>query len=150
MNQVTLVGNLGADPELKYLQDGTAVCNLRVCTSEKWTDKAGVQQERSHWHNVVLWGTEAETLARAASKGTRVMIVGGSLETRDYDSREGEKRYVTEVVVRWPRGQIAIVPRSDDTRGAAPAQAGYGQGRPAEQPRGGYGQQPAARRAREA
>jgi single-strand DNA-binding protein len=96
VNKVILIGNLGRDPEVKYTQGGTAVANLNIATNEVWTDKAGQKQERTEWHRVVVWGKQAQVLSEHLSKGKQV-YVEGSLQTRSWDDREGNKRYTTEI-----------------------------------------------------
>jgi len=96
VNKVILIGNLGRDPEVKYTQNGTAVANLSVATNEVWTDKSGQKQERTEWHRVVVWGKQAQVLAEHLGKGKQV-YVEGSLQTRSWDDRDGNKRYTTEV-----------------------------------------------------
>ena len=96
VNKVILIGNLGRDPEVKYTQGGTAVANLNIATNEVWTDKAGQKQERTEWHRVVVWGKQAQVLAEHLGKGKQV-YVEGSLQTRSWDDREGNKRYTTEI-----------------------------------------------------
>lgn len=99
VNKVILIGNLGADPELRYTQTGQAVANLRIATNERWTDKDGAQQERTEWHRVVVWGRQAENCEKYLSKGRQVYIEG-KLQTRDWDDRDGNKRYSTEIVAQ--------------------------------------------------
>jgi len=96
VNKVILIGNLGRDPEVKYTQNGTAVANLSVATNEVWTDKSGQKQERTEWHRVVVWGKQAQVLAEHLAKGKQI-YVEGSLQTRSWDDRDGNKRYTTEV-----------------------------------------------------
>jgi single-strand DNA-binding protein len=96
VNKVILIGNLGRDPEVKYTQTGTAVANLNIATNEVWTDKAGQKQERTEWHRVVVWGKQAQVLSELLTKGKQV-YVEGSLQTRQWDDREGNKRYTTEI-----------------------------------------------------
>jgi single-strand DNA-binding protein len=96
LNKVILIGNLGRDPEVKYTQSGTAVANLSVATNEVWTDRNGERQERTEWHRVVVWGKQAEIAAEHLAKGKQV-YVEGSLQTRSWDDKEGNKRYTTEV-----------------------------------------------------
>ena len=96
VNKVILIGNLGRDPEVKYTQTGTAVANLNVATNEVWTDKAGQKQERTEWHRVVVWGKQAQIVGEHLAKGKQV-YVEGSLQTRSWDDRDGNKRYTTEV-----------------------------------------------------
>ena len=97
LNRVMLLGNLGADPELRMTSGGQAVLKLRLATSETYLDRNRVRQERTEWHSVVVWGKRAEALAKFLTKGTR-MFVEGSLRTSSYDDKEGHKRYRTEVV----------------------------------------------------
>ncbi|HEU5181348.1 MAG TPA: single-stranded DNA-binding protein [Candidatus Polarisedimenticolia bacterium] len=96
VNKVILIGNLGRDPEVKYTQNGTAVANLNIATNEVWTDKAGQKQERTEWHRVVVWGKQAQVLGDLLTKGKQV-YVEGSLQTRSWDDKDGNKRYTTEV-----------------------------------------------------
>jgi single-strand DNA-binding protein len=96
VNKVILVGNLGRDPEVRYIRDGTAVANLRIATSETWNDANGQKQERTEWHRVVAWGKLAEIAKEYMTKGRQV-YVEGRLQTRSWDDREGNKRYTTEV-----------------------------------------------------
>jgi len=97
VNKVILVGNLGADPDMRYTPSGQGVCELRVATSESWNDKNGQRQERVEWHRVVVWGKRAEVCAKYLSKGRQV-YVEGRIQTRSYDDKEGNKRYITEVI----------------------------------------------------
>lgn len=99
VNRVYLIGNLGRDPEVRYTQSGQAVAKFPVATSEKWTDQQGQRQEHTEWHNVVVWGKQAENCARYLSKGRQV-FVEGVLRTRSYDDRDGNKRFITEVIAR--------------------------------------------------
>jgi single-strand DNA-binding protein len=96
LNRVMLLGNLGADPELRYTQSGQAVLNMRLATTESYLDKNKVRQERTDWHNVVLWGKRGEALAKFLTKGTTLFIEGG-LRTSSYDDKDGNKRYKTEI-----------------------------------------------------
>lgn len=97
LNRVMLLGNLGADPELRYTQGGQPVLNMRLATTESYLDKDKVRRERTDWHNVVLWGKRGEALAKFLTKGTAV-FVEGRLQTSSYDDRDGNKRYKTEIV----------------------------------------------------
>ncbi|WP_437656897.1 single-stranded DNA-binding protein [Sorangium sp. So ce1182] len=97
LNRVMLLGNLGADPELRFTQGGQAVLNLRLATTESYLDRDKVRKERTDWHNVVIWGKRAEALGKILSKGSS-LFVEGSLRTSSYDDRDGNKRYKTEVV----------------------------------------------------
>lgn len=97
VNKVILIGNLGADPEVRYTQGGTAVANLRIATNEVWNDKQGNRQERTEWHRVVVWGKQGEQCAEYLSKG-RTVYLEGKLQTREWNDKEGRKNYSTEVV----------------------------------------------------
>lgn len=98
VNKVILVGNLGADPETRHTVAGTAVCELRLATSEQWTDKqTGQRQERVEWHTVSLFGRLAEVAGEYLRKGRQV-YVEGQLRTDEYTDRDGIKRYKTKVV----------------------------------------------------
>jgi len=98
VNKVILVGHLGKDPEVKYTPSSTAVANFSMATSESWKDKnTGQKQERTEWHRVVVWGKLAEIVGQYLKKGALV-YVGGKLQTRKYQDKEGKERYITEVV----------------------------------------------------
>ena len=96
VNKVILIGNLGRDPEVRYTQNGSAVANFTLATNEVWTDKGGARQERTEWHRIVVWGKQAEIAREHLSKGKQV-YVEGSLQTRQWDDREGNKRQTTEI-----------------------------------------------------
>ena len=97
LNRVMLLGNLGADPELRFTQSGQAVLNLRLATTESYLDKDKVRRERTDWHSVVIWGKRGEALAKILTKGSSLFIEG-SIRTSSYDDREGNKRYKTEII----------------------------------------------------
>src|SRR6185295_5754899 len=97
LNRVMLLGNLGADPELRFTQGGQGVLNMRLATTESYLDKDKVRRERTDWHNVVVWGKRGEALAKILAKGSS-LFVEGSLRTSSYDDREGNKRYKTEII----------------------------------------------------
>jgi single-strand DNA-binding protein len=99
LNRVMLLGNLGADPELRMTGGGQAVLKLRLATSETYMDRNKARQERTEWHNVVIWGKRAEALAKILTKGTRIFVEGG-LRTSSYDDRDGNKKYRTEIVAQ--------------------------------------------------
>ncbi len=96
VNKVVLIGNLGADPELRHTSSNVPVANFRIATSESWTNKEGVREERTEWHNVVVWSKLAEIAKEYLSKGRQVYIEG-KLQTRSWDDRDGNKRYTTEI-----------------------------------------------------
>src|SRR5579872_4313782 len=96
VNKVILIGNLGADPELKYTPSSRPLCNLRVATTEVFKDKSGQRQERTEWHRVTVWGDQAENCSKYLAKG-RSVYIEGKLQTRSYE-KEGQKHYATDVV----------------------------------------------------
>ena len=96
VNKVILIGNLGADPEVRYLPSGDAVANLRIATTENWKDKSGEKQERTEWHRVSFFGRQAETCGEYLRKGSSVYIEG-SLQTRKWQNKEGQDQYSTEI-----------------------------------------------------
>ncbi len=97
LNKVMLIGNLGADPELNYTQGGAARMRLRIATTERYVTKGGEKQERTEWHSVVMWGNRAEALNKHLSKGQTIYIEG-RLQTRQWEDKEGHKRFTTEIV----------------------------------------------------
>lgn len=97
INKVILVGNVGADPEVRRIDANTPVANFRMATSESYTDKQGVRQTITEWHNVVVWRGLAEVVEKYVKKGGQI-YVEGRLRTRSYDDANGVKRYVTEIV----------------------------------------------------
>jgi len=98
INKVILVGNLGADPEVRYMPSGGAVTNLRVATTDSWKDKqSGEQQERTEWHRIVLFGRLAEIAGEYLRKGSQVYLEG-RLQTRKWQGQDGNDRYTTEIV----------------------------------------------------
>lgn len=96
VNKVILVGNLGADPELKYMPSSRPVCNLRIATTEVYKDKSGAKQETTEWHRVTVWGDTAENCSKYLVKGQSV-YVEGRIQTRSYE-KDGIKHYATDVV----------------------------------------------------
>ncbi len=150
VNKVILVGNLGADPEVRSFQNGGKVVNIRIATSETWRDKAsGERKERTEWHSVAIFN---ENLAKVAEqylkKGSKV-YVEGKLETRKWQDQSGADRYTTEVVLRAFGGELTLLDGRaergggdergyDDATGGRPASGGGGARS------GGYGGAPAA------
>jgi single-strand DNA-binding protein len=96
VNKVILVGNLGRDAELRYTPGGAAVATLNMATTEIWNDKGGQRQEKTEWHRVVVWGKTAESLSEYLTKGKQI-YVEGRLQTRQWDDKDGNKRYTTEI-----------------------------------------------------
>jgi len=99
VNKVILVGNLGADPELRYTQSGTAVATLSVATNRRWKDKDGNQQDETEWHRVIVWAQTAEGCGNYLSKGMKV-YVEGRLQTRKWQDQSGNDRYTTEIIAQ--------------------------------------------------
>lgn len=99
VNKAILVGNLGKDPELRTTPTGRQCCIFTLATTERWNDENGQKQEQTTWHNMVAWGRQAEVMHQYLSKGNRVYIEG-RIVNRSYDDKEGNKRYVSEVVVQ--------------------------------------------------
>ena len=97
VNKVILIGNLGADPETRYLPSGDAVTNIRIATTEKWKDKGGEQQEHTEWHRIAFFGKTAEIAGEYLKKGSPV-YVEGRIRTRKWQDKEGQDKYSTEIV----------------------------------------------------
>ena len=139
INKVILIGNLGADPEMRYTQDQNAVANFRIATSDRWTDRAtNERRERTEWHRIVCFRRLAEICGEYLHKGSKV-YVEGRLQTRSWEGQDGQTRYTTEVVAR----EMQML----DSRGGGggfggPDEGGYGGGAPdrgGPPDRGGYG-----------
>ena len=121
INKVILVGRLGRDPELKYTASGTPFCRFSMATDDSWTDKgSGERSERTEWHNIVVWGKTAEHCGQYLAKGRQVYIEG-SIRTRSYDDKSGNKRYVTEVVAQ----RVQFLGGGGGTRLAPQAEGGH-------------------------
>ena len=123
VNKVILVGNLGQDPELRYTGSGTAVCNLRIATNESYKDANGEWVERTEWHSVVAWSRLAEICNEYLKKGSQAYFEG-SLQTRSYEDRDGNTKYVTEIKAREMMILSGRGPGGDSFSGSpAPAKA---------------------------
>ncbi|MGP8308347.1 single-stranded DNA-binding protein [Vibrio sp. YIC-376] len=133
INKVILVGNLGNDPEIRYMPNGGAVANITIATSDSWRDKAtGEQREKTEWHRVVLFGKLAEVAGEYLRKGSQVYIEG-QLQTRKWQNQQGQDQYTTEVVVQGFNGVMQML--GGRAQGGAPAMGGQ------QQPQqGGWGQ----------
>lgn len=127
VNKVILLGNLGADPEVRYTSNGQAVTELRLATSEQWTDKDGQRQERTEWHAVSVWGKTAELCGQHLAKG-RSVYVEGRLESREYTDKEGVKRKVWEI--RADKVTFLGGTKRDEERPSASDAVWMGQGAP--------------------
>lgn len=99
INKALIAGRLGKDPELRFTSSGKAVCNFSVATESVWKDRDGKKQKQTEWHNVVVWGPQAESCAKYLAKGSTA-FVEGEIRTRSYDDKDGNKRFVTEIVAR--------------------------------------------------
>ncbi|HBO7091308.1 TPA: single-stranded DNA-binding protein [Pseudomonas aeruginosa] len=119
INRVTLVGNVGGDPEVRYTADGKAVANITLATSETWKDKqSGQQKERTEWHRVVFFGRLAEIVGEYVGKGT-LLYVEGSLRTRKWKDKDGNDQYTTEVSVDYD-GTMQVLARGRAKDGGNP------------------------------
>jgi len=119
LNQLQIIGNLGADPELRYTPTGAAVCNFPVATTERWKDSNGDQQERTEWHSVVAWRGLADVCAKYLHKGKQVYI-SGRLQTRSWTDQDGAKRYKTEVIADTMKMLGSAGSRQDSAAPSAP------------------------------
>jgi single-strand DNA-binding protein len=136
INKVILVGRLGRDPEMKYTSGGTPFCRFSIATDDNWTDKgSGEKQERTEWHSIVVWDRLAEICNQYLTKG-RLVYIEGSLQTREWDDKEGVKRKTTEVRARdmvmlgggsgSPGGEGGMPSRSDSAGGPSGSSGGGG------------------------
>ncbi len=138
INKVILVGNLGNDPEIRYMPNGGAVANITIATSDSWRDKAtGEQREKTEWHRVVLFGKLAEVAGEYLRKGSQVYIEG-QLQTRKWQNQQGQDQYTTEVVVQGFNGVMQML--GGRAQGGAPM---GGQQQQQQQGSWGQPQQPA-------
>lgn len=129
VNKVILVGNLGKDPELRYTPSGVAVATFSMATTERYKDREGQQQEKTEWHNVVVWRGLAEVCGKYLHKGKQVFIEG-KIQTRKYQDRDGNDKYITEIVA----DNMQMLGRAGDDAGGG---GGYGA-----QQGGGFDQRP--------
>ena len=122
LNKVQLIGNLGADPEMRFTQDGRPIANLRMATSDSWTDKQGQKQERTEWHSITIFGKLAEIAQQYLRKGSKVFLEG-QLQTDKYIDKQGMERYSTKVVLNPFSGQMIML---DSKSGGGMPGASYG------------------------
>ena len=128
VNKVILVGNLGADPEIRHTQDGTAIAHLRLATNETWRDKAsGERRERVEWHRVVIFNENLSRIAEQYLKKGAKVYLEGQLQTRKWQDQSGQDRYTTEVVLQRYRGELTMLDARGGARdaGDAGAEPGY-------------------------
>lgn len=133
INKAIIIGNLGADPEIRYAQSGAQVATFSVATTEKWRDQSGQQQESTEWHRIVAFRRLAEICGEFLHKGSRVYIEG-KLQTRKWQDQNGNDRYTTEIIAR----EMKMLDRRDsgsDSYGGS----GAGQDPGYQEPPGGYG-----------
>ena len=124
VNKVILVGNLGQDPDVRKTAGGSAVCNLRIATSERRKDRDGNFSEHTEWHSVVVFGKQAETVARYLQKGRQVYIEG-KLQTRKWQDKNGNDRYSTEIVADMYGGVRFLGSKSQSSGGYSSQSSGY-------------------------
>jgi single-strand DNA-binding protein len=118
VNKVILIGNLGADPEIRRTQDGRPVANLRVATSESWRDKAtGERKEKTEWHRVVIFNENICKVAEQYLKKGSKVFIEGQLQTRKWQDQSGQERYSTEVVLQGFRGELTLLDRAGGAGG---------------------------------
>ena len=120
LNKVTLIGNLGKDPETRSMQNGGKVTSFSLATSESWKDKAGERQERTQWHNIVIYNEQlGEVAGKYLKKGSKIYLEG-QLETRKYE-KDGRAVYTTEIVLRPYRGELTMLDNKPGEGGAGKA-----------------------------
>ncbi|RWO37268.1 MAG: single-stranded DNA-binding protein [Mesorhizobium sp.] len=148
VNKVILVGNLGADPEIRRLNSGDPVVNIRIATSESWRDKnSGERKEKTEWHNVVIFNDNLAKVAEQYLKKGAKVYVEGQLQTRKWQDQQGNDRYTTEIVLQKFRGELQMLDtknggggdRDDDRGGNANRSSGGGGGRSSDFGGGGQG-----------
>ncbi len=142
LNKVMLIGNLGQDPEVRHTPSGTPVANFRLATNESFTDRGGNRQERTEWHRVVVWGRLAEICSQYLSKGRQVYIEG-RLQTRDWEDKQGQRRFTTEIVATnmvmlAGRGEGRGAPSGDSGSTYYEPAGSEAEAQPAARDRGGY------------
>jgi len=151
VNKVTLLGNLGRDPEVRTFQSGGKVCNLGIATSERWRDRdTGEQRERTEWHRVTIFSEPLVRIAEQYLQKGSMVYVEGQLETRKWQDQSGQDRYSTEIVLRPYRGELVLLPRGGDRAAggdyADDRSGGYGDSYGAPPAGASYGASPAGAR----
>ena len=133
VNKVILIGNLGKDPEVRFTANGKALARFPIATSEVWNDAGGNRQERTKWHNIIVWGKQGESCGQYLAKGRQV-FVEGSIRSRTYDDKSGNKRYITEIIAQRVRflggGGGTRVPQETEPEPAAEPSAEPSTGQP--------------------
>ncbi len=131
INKVILVGNLGRDPEVRNMQDGSPVVNLSIATGETWKDRStGERKERTEWHRVVIFNENLAKVAQSYLKKGSTVYIEGQLQTRKWTDQQGQEKYTTEIVLQRYRGELTMLGGRGDSGGAGGfndgAQGGYG------------------------
>ena len=125
VNKVILIGNLGADPEVRHTQDGRSICNLRLATTDTWRDKqSGERREKTEWHSVVIFNEQLGKIAQQYLKKGAKVYIEGQLQTRKWQDNAGNDRYTTEVVLQNYSGQLTML----DGRGGGGGASGFNDG----------------------
>ncbi len=132
VNKVVLIGNLGKDPEIRYMQSGEPIANFSLATSEQWTDKGGQKQERTEWHRVEVFGKTAQVVRDYCSKGKQVYIEG-SIRYDEWTDKDGNKKYMTKIRVSGPNSRLVLL----GSRGEGGGGGRAGSGPPSEQKESG-------------
>ncbi len=126
LNKVMIIGNLGADPDVRNMTSGDEVCNLSIATSESWNDKAsGERKERTQWHKIVIFNPNLVKVAKNYLKKGSKVFIEGQIETRKWTDKEGKDQYTTEIVLRPYRGELTML---DSKGGSAANDGGYSGG----------------------
>ena len=129
VNKVILVGNLGADPEIRRTQDGRPIANLRLATSESWKDKTtGERREKTEWHRVVIFNENLCKIAEQYLKKGSKVFIEGQLQTRKWQDQSGQDRYSTEVVLQGFRGEMTLLDRAGASSGGGNGDSGADEG----------------------
>lgn len=124
VNKVIILGNLGQDPEVKFMPSGEAVANISIATSESWKDKqTGEQKEKTEWHRVVMFGKLAEITGEYLKKGSKV-YVEGKLQTRKWQNQQGQDQYTTEIVLQGFNGKMEMLDSKPQGQQSSPQQGG--------------------------
>lgn len=131
VNKVILIGNLGQDPEIRYMQNGKAVANLSIATSESWSDQQGHKQEKTEWHRITAYDKLAEIIGEYVKKGSKI-YVEGKLQTRKWQDQQGQEKYTTEVIIN--QMQMLDGKKDGGNSGGQPAQPARPQSTPQRPP----------------
>ncbi|EKY29517.1 single-strand binding family protein [Brevundimonas diminuta 470-4] len=127
VNKVILIGNLGRDPEIRSLNNGDRVANLRIATSETWRDKStGERKEKTEWHSVVIFNDNIVKVAENYLKKGSTVYIEGSLQTRKWTDQQGVEKYSTEIVIQRFNGQLTMLGGRGDSQGGGGDRGGYG------------------------